>query len=273
MSPVVSIIIVNYHAAALIRECLKSLAAAQLALPYEVIVVDNSNERKLQTMLAERFPDVVYLPMPRNMGLAVGNNTGARLARGEYLLVLNPDITVKPGAVEQLIARLQDEPAIGLVAPQLLDPDGTVQQSYFRFYSPFTILCRRTFIGKTKWGVAHLAHKLMRDIVSHEARDVDWLLAACFAVKRSVWEEVGGMDERFFVYFEDVDLARRLWLRGYRAHYLPTAQMIHLYGHSSGGQVGIRTLLNPLTRIHIQSGIRYFSKHGWRQAQKSLISA
>jgi len=211
----------------------------------------------------ERFSEVKYLPMASNVGFAVANNAGVRMAHGETVIILNSDITAHRGAIEELVRRVQSDATLGIVSPRLLNPDGTVQQSYFRFYTPLTVLARRTWFGDTPWGKRLIARALMRDALIKEVADVDWCLAACFCMRKAVWEELGGMDERFFLYFEDIDLARRVWQRGYRVQYVPTITLTHLYGHGSAGRAGIRALLNPLTRLHIESGIRYFFKHGW----------
>ena len=269
MNPVVSIIIVNFQATALIRECIKALKAARIAVSYEVIVVDNSSRTSgLKLLLSEQFADVVYLPMASNLGFAAANNAGVRMARGETVVILNSDITTHPGAIESMVQAVQADPAIGIVAPRLLNPDGSTQQSYFRFYSPFTVLARRTIFGYTPFGKKLFAKALMKDMAPDRAADVDWCLAACYCVRKAVWEELGGMDERFFLYFEDIDLARRMWQRGYRVQYVPKVTMTHLYGQGSAGRVGVRTLLNPLTRLHIESGFRYFFKHGWFSSHK-----
>lgn len=268
MQPDVSIIIVSYQSRALVRECLKSIYSLSSMLHYEVLVVDSEGDAKLAEMLEMRFPEVVYLKMPKNLGLAVANNAGARLSRGRTLLFLNPDITMREGAIETLLSSLESTPDTGMVAPQLLNPDMSVQQSYFRFYTPFTILCRRTKIGATRWGKRHLNYILMTHKSLGDVNTIDWCIAACFAMRREVWDRLGGMDERFFLYFEDMDLAKRIKNMGYTVKYVSAAKIVHLYGHSSAGPMNIRTLLNPLTRIHIGSGIKYFIKHApWRHAQ------
>ena len=262
MSVEVSIIIVNYKLRGLTRECIKDIKALSLPFSYEIIVVDNEDDRALRTMLAQRFPDVSYLSLPGNPGLSVANNVGARVSRGEYLLVLNPDITVLAGAIERLREVLNSDTKIGMVAPRLLNPDRTTQQSYYRFYRLLTPLYRRTFLGRSAAGKRELERVLMKDVDWKSLSDVEWILGASFMMRRSLWEEMGGMDEQFKLYFEDVDLCKRMHDRGLTVRYVPEAAMIHVHAHESAESQLIRSLFNPTTRVHIKSAIQYFMKHG-----------
>lgn len=262
MNVEVSIIIVNYKLRGLTRECIKDIDALSLPFSYEIIVVDNEGDRELESLLSKRFPHVSYIALPDNPGLSVANNVGVRAARGEFVLMLNPDITVCPGSIEKLKEVIVSDSKIGIVAPRLLNPDKTTQQSYYRFYNAMTPFYRRTFLGKTSRGRADLERVLMKDVDWKTLRDVEWILGASFMMRRSFWEEIGGMDERFKLYFEDVDLCKRVYDRGMAIRYIPDATMIHLHARESADTQWIRSLFNPVTRIHIKSAIQYFMKHG-----------
>ncbi len=259
MHPELSIITVNFGTKALVRECIARIKSLSIPISYEIIVVDNEADVSLAGVLKERFPEVAYLPMPRNMGFSAGNNVGARYAKGDCLLFLNPDITVEEGAIETLLSILKESPDIGMVAPQLLNPDRSVQQSYYRFYKIYTPTLRRTWVGKLPWARRHLDYVLMKDCIPTVRQDMEWILGASFCMRRAVWERMGGMDERFFLYYEDVDLAKRLQDVGYRVQYIPEAKMIHLHGRATAG--GVFALINPLARIHVYSALKYFIKH------------
>ena len=262
MKPEVSIIIVNYRLRGLTRECIKDIKALTLPFTYEIIVVDNEDDKALKALIAQRFPDVSYIALQGNPGLSVANNTGARVARGEFLLVLNPDITVLDGSIERLREVLLTDVNVGVAAPRLLNPDRTTQQSYYRYYSLLTPIYRRTILGKLKKGQQELDRVLMKDADWRKLSNVDWILGASFMMRRSVWEDIGGMDEQFKLYFEDVDLCKRISARGLAVRYVPDATMIHLHARESAEPRWIRSLFNPTTRIHIKSAIQYFMKHG-----------
>ncbi|MEK7103300.1 MAG: glycosyltransferase family 2 protein, partial [Patescibacteria group bacterium] len=145
--------------------------------------------------------------------------------------------------------------------PQLHNPDGSVQQSYYRFARPLTPVYRRTILSRTWMGKRHLQYYFMRDVQQKESMPVDWLLGASLCMRKRDFEEVGMMDESFFLYFEDVDLCRSFWKSGKAVHYVPDATMVHLYHRQSAGQ-GAADVFKNVTRVHITSCVKYFIKHG-----------
>lgn len=270
MFPDVSIIILNYQSRGLTRECIKSFKRHASRFTYEIIVVDNGGEEALERTLAERFGDVRYLKIMRNVGFAAGNNRGAHSARGKYLLFANQDLTALEGSLNTLISFMEENLDVGICGPRLLNPDGSLQQSYYRFYRPMTPVYRRTLLGRTKKGQNHLDTFLMRDVDMTRAQNVDFLMGAALCVRRSAIETVGLFDERFFFYFEDTDWCKRFWRAGYRVCYVPQSTMVHLHGRDSAQKMGIASLFDRATRLHIQSGIKYFIKHytsGWGRIQ------
>lgn len=256
-----SIIIVNYNTAALTKACIESLLTQRFSGELEIIVVDNASSDESVALLRSDFPEVTVITHQRNFGLAVGVNRGLRSATGEYILILNPDIVVLPDALSTIVRYLDRHSDVGMVGGQLLYPNGRVQVSHYRFYRPMTIVYRRTQLGKTSSGEREIDRFLMRDYDRREARDVDWLMGACLAVRAEAVRKVGGMDERFFLYFEDVDWCRRFWQAGWRVVYLPTAQFSHYHQRSSeqGGILGI--FFNYAVRAHIASAFKYFWKY------------
>ncbi len=261
MSPIVSIIILNYRSNGLTRECIKSVFRNPPSCAFEIIVVDNGGEDELEKSIEERYPQVRYIKLLRNVGFARGNNIGAREAKGAYLVFLNQDITVQPHALDRLVATLRDHQNIGIAAPRLVNPDGSVQQSCFRWYRLVTPLFRRTVFGKLGVGKRHLDSFLMKDRDLSRTADVDTVMGAVIAIRRSFIEQVGLFDERFFFYFEDVDLCRRSWERNLRVCYVPTAEMIHLHSRDSAKSMGLLSLRSRATRLHLISAYKYFIKY------------
>jgi len=259
--PEISIIIVNYRERGFLRQSLKGIGAAKIGLSYEVIVVDNHSGDGSAEMVRENFPDVRLIAEPINHGLAVATNIGIRESRGRKLLFLNADIAVFPNVIERLATYLDQHPDVGLVAPKLLNTDKSVQTSCYRFPSLLVPIFRRTPLGLLPAGKRLLRRYLMLDWDHHHIQAVDWVLGACMMVRRADLNRVGFMDERFFVYYEDVDWCRRFWAAGLKVVYVADVWFIHYHQRKSAENPGMRGIFHRATRIHIQSAIQYFLKY------------
>ena len=258
-----SIIITNYKAPNLLKICLQSIKEAAVNLAPEIIVVDSEAEAETEEMIEQEFSEVKYYPFNKNVGYARVVNQGLKKANGKYLLILNADIVLEKDCLEKIINYLKMRPAVGMLGPQLLNFDGSVQESCFHFYRPMTLVYRRTFLGKTKKGRAEIHRFLMNDFDKKNIKEVDWLLGAALMISRPALEKVGPMDERFFLYFEDVDWCRRFWENDYKVVYFPEARMHHYHGRGSKKTGGIIDLFfNKYLWIHIASAGKYFWK--WR---------
>ena len=259
---VLSIIILNYNSRGLLKQCVRSIEMSQVSVPYEIIIVDNASHDDSVDMIEHDLPHVQLIQSPRNLGYGGGNNLGIQHARGEYILILNPDVTVLNHSIEKLLTTFEHDSATGLVAPQLLHPDKTIQYSCYRFPRVLTPLLRRTWLGETTWGKKHLDWFMMRNWDHLTSQEVDWVLGGAMMMKTSLMRELGGFDPRYFLYFEDVDLCKMLAQVGKKVWYAADAQMVHYHKRQSAKKRGVLGIFNPLTRIHIQSGIAYFKKWG-----------
>lgn len=260
-----SVIILDFRSQRLTRQCLKAFFADPPRCSHEVIVVDNSPASGLAAMLAREFPGVRYVRTEGNYGCAYGNNFGLRLAAGRYPLIVNPDIIVRPGALDELVAFMDSHPDIGLAGPRLLRPDGTIDESCYRFPTLGTWLYRRTPLGRLPFARAAVDRYLMADFDHAADRDVDWLLGAAFIVRRAALEQVGPMDERYFMYFEDTDWCRRFWEGGWRVTYHPAAELVHFHDRGSAREVWfLAPLVNRAARAHIVSWFKYLLKNRFR---------
>lgn len=264
-----SIIIVNYKTAPLTATLVESLLASPAggALPpaSEIIVVDNNSQDDSVYLLRSDFPEIKVIDNIENVGLAAGVNRGMAEANGQYYLILNPDIVPKPGSVQALVDFMDVNPQVGMAGAKLVSPSGKLQYSCYRFYRPMTIVFRRTWLGKTEAGKREIRQFLMKDFDHAREREVDWLMGACLMVRREAVKEVGGMDERFFLYFEDVDWCRRMWEKGWKVVYVPQAQFSHFHQRSSEGGSVASILFNRSTRAHIVSAFKYFWKYRGKQ--------
>ena len=277
-----SIVILNYKQKGLVKQCVKGIIAAAPQLDYEIIVVyNNSQDGCLEAVsalctpasaeplatpsllgrLEPKLPPLRTIQSPQNGGFAAGNNLGIKTARGEYVLVMNPDIAVVAGGLEKMVALMEQQPEIGVVSPKLINPDGSIQDSCRRFPSWPMPLYRRTALGKLPWAKKKLGYYLMADWDHASSRPVDWLFGACLLLRRSAFEKVGLFDERFFMYFEDLDLCRRFWEAGYSVYYFADVELVHYHQRLSAERGGVIGLFNRAGRIHLMSGVKYFAKY------------
>ncbi len=252
--PKVSILIVHYRSPELLRTCLRKIDEAGIGLPYEVLVIDNDPVDDAAQEACQEH-GVRYLGNEENLGYGKAVNQGMEAAGGDQFLILNPDVEVLPGSVEALSAHLDARPGVGVVGPKLYSPDGSLQYSARTFYTLQTILLRRTFLGKLFPHSTTLREHLMVDWDHNDVREVDWMLGGALMARRDAAEDVGGMDERFFLYFEDVDWCSRMKRRGWQVVYVPTAEMIHAHQRASA-----RGFLSRGKRMHIESALRFYEK-------------
>ncbi|HSD12424.1 MAG TPA: glycosyltransferase family 2 protein [Patescibacteria group bacterium] len=257
-----SIVILNYRSKGLVKQCVKTIGLYVTKAAYEIIVVDNASGDGVGEMLAERFPEVRFIQSPANVGYAGGNNLGVRAARGRYVVIMNPDITVRPGALDAMVAYMDANADVGILGPKLVHPDGSIDSSCYRFPTYAIPLYRRTPFGKLPAGRQAVSRYLMEDYDHRETREVDWLLGAVLMVRRSALDRVGPLDERYFLYFEDTDWCRRFWNAGWRVVYYTGAEMVHYHERLSAQGNWLTSPFRRSTRIHISSCIKYFRKWG-----------
>lgn len=256
-----SIIILNYKTKKLVRYALQHLQQTVSGLSYEIIVVDNDSRDGIEQMLSEEFPTVRFIQTGSNIGFAKGNNTGMKEAKGEYIMILNPDIFVLPESVNSMVSYMKQHPEIGMLGPKLLNGDRTIQYSCRTFITPWTVLYRRTILGRTKAGKKHLQKYLMENDSHDQIKEVDWIMGACQLVRAKDLEKVGMYDGRFFLYVEDMEWCRRFWMNGLKVVYYPQASMIHLHEQSSATTLWGFLKWTPTVRMHINSYIKYWLKY------------
>lgn len=264
-----SIIITSYKNPELLKVCIDSIKKNLSLVDFEIIVSDSETEEKTEMMMREDYPEIKFVSSEKNIGFGGTVKNGYKISQGEYVLILNGDILVKKDSIEKLLEYIKENRQTGIVGPKLLNFNETFQPSCFRYYTPLTIIYRRTFLGKMKFAKAHLDRFLMKDFDHESTREVDWLMGSVLMTKREHIEKVGLMDERFKMYFEDTDWCRRFWENGLSVVYMPKAEMYHYHGKGSAGKSVIKSLLfNRLTWLHIKSAIQYFLKYAGREIPK-----
>lgn len=258
-----SIIILNYQSEGLMQYCIESISRLELPCAYEILAL-NGNPFSSIDEFAIRWPRVTVLQLPKNRGMGANNNVGIRAAQGEYVLILNPDIVVLPGAIESLIRVLDTQPRAQMVVPKLLRPDRQLQYTTYRFPSFFLPIYLRTFLGRWGRGAEIRRWYQMRDWDHNDTRAIEgWAQGSAMLVRKSFFDLAGGFDERFFMYLEDTDLCRRIWQSRGEVWYDATAIMIHYFGHASAEKPWYLSLFNRLAWVHVASWLKYFWK--WRK--------
>jgi GT2 family glycosyltransferase len=232
--PRVSVVIVTYNSRDVIGDCLSSLRQHE-GEGVHVIVVDNASNDGTPALLESGFPWVRVHRETSNRGLSAAINVGSRASESEFVLLLNPDTLLTGPLLAELIRFMESDSAIGAAGPKILNPDGTLQHSCRRYPTMWSSLFNRSsLLTKLAPGNHISSSYLMTDFDHASIRDVDWLSGAALMVRRSAFEAVGGMDESYFIYFEDVDFCHRLHDAGYRVVYYPHAEIVHHISQSSG---------------------------------------
>lgn len=249
----VSVIIISYNTRAHLRDCLVSLRDDPEAPTHEVIVVDNGSRDGSAAMVRAEFPEALVIEARENLGFAKANNLALERARGEFFLLLNSDAFPEPGAVRWLAEHLRGHPEVGVVGPRLLNRDGSLQPSCYRFPSPGRAWLENLWATSllppgSPWGD-------FRRWGHNEDREVDWVSGACFLVRREAYAAVGGLDERFFMYQEETDWQRRLRDGGWRVAFTPAARVMHIGGASGAAEQA------RINRHFFESLDRYEWKH------------
>ena len=261
-----SIIINHYHTPEILEVCLKSLEKSLSGADFgwEIIVVDGATIEKTEEMMREKFPETIFIPFKKNVGFGKLVNAGIKKARGEFLFIINADIIIEDKkAISAMMEYLEKNKSAGLLGPKLLNINGTVQRSCFRFYTPLIVLCRRTFLGKISWGKKILNNFLMKDIFAEREIispiPVDWLMGSAFMARKSVINEIGGLDENFFMYFEDVVLSDNIKHNG-RLVYYPFYKILHKHEYNKKS-----------IEIYFRSFFSYLQQNGFSVFRLKLV--
>jgi GT2 family glycosyltransferase len=256
----ISIVIVNYKSRDLTLNCLRSIKAADWSsLDYEIIVIDNYSADLSSDDLGP-FSEIKYIMNGRNLGYGAASNQGVREARGKYIVIMNPDIVVARDTFIKLFDFMENNSYIGLVGPRQFNPDGTVQNTCFRWPRLLTPLYRRTPLGKTKLAQEDLDRFLYKDYNNDRPKEVDWLLGSFLFCRAQALRQVGAFDQRFFLYFEDTDLCKSLWQAGWRVVHNPGTWVIHNHQRQSARTPWYKFFIDKASWHHLASWAKYLRK-------------
>lgn len=250
-----SVVIVTWNVKRYVEECLESLQCQTECPPIEITVVDNASSDGTADFIEKFFPSVKVVRNSANLGFAIGNNIGIRGSKGKYICLINPDVKVAPDCLSKVLAYMEQNPSIGILGPKMLGPDGRVRRSCMRFPDAWNVFARAvgldTLFNKSRFS----SGLLMPDFRFDRVCDVDVLNGWFWVVRRKALEQVGPIDERFFMYGEDIDWCYRFHQNAWRTVFYPEAQAVH-YGGASSARAPIR--------LHIEmckANVQFWRKH------------
>jgi GT2 family glycosyltransferase len=247
----VDVVVVNYNTREHLRSCLRSLQQPGA----HVVVVDNASTDGSQEMVRGEFPDAVLLDDGVNRGYGAAANVGARQGSAPYVVVFNSDTIVPEGALDALRTYLEEHPEVGMLGPRLLNPDGSLQSSCFPFPTPLTAFLGESGLGFFIRFIPVVRQRYPRTWSHDRPRHVPWVLGAVLALRREAFQAVGGFDERYFMYFEEVDLAVRLKKAGWLVHFAPVADITHV------GAASTRRVAHRMRLEYYVSMARFYQRH------------
>lgn len=239
--------IATWNAAGLLRNCLNSIIENVTGPSYEVVVIDNGSRDETSKIMKEEFSNLIFIKNEVNEGVARARNRCLDMAGSRYIILLDVDTVIHPGAFETLIEVMDRNPRAGIGGPKLLNPDGTLQLSCRTFQTPFTILFRGTFLGGLFPNSPFVKKHLMTDWDHNEIRSVDWLLGACHIIRWQTLSDIGRLDQRFFYLYEDVEYCWRAKKHGWEVLYIPHSRITHIYQRQSAAG------FNTMTFKHFKS--------------------
>lgn len=258
-----SIIMVSYNTRDILRTALEKVYRQSQFQNFEVIVVDNASHDGSPDMVAAEFPQVKLIRHDQNGGFAAGNNLGIAIAQGEYILLLNSDAYVFDDSLVETVRFMEQHPETGIMGAQLVCEDGSPQPSARQFPTPWQKL--RVLSGVES---RHSSYETYYDYYTAgeddhpEPREVGWVPGTYFMIRRDVIDEIGGLDERFFMYFEEVDYCLRATKAGWKVVFNPTIPIIHLGGQSSlATKKEVSRTGKQLVDIRVNSEYDYYRKH------------
>ena len=263
-APKVSIVILDFLKSRRVLQNVASLQAQQVLFPLEIIVADNScnaaNAERLRKL--EKFGNVRIVFNTKNLGYTRGTNAGARYARGDYILILNPDIIWRDAhTLQSMVDYMDAHPQIGILGPrQVDDPTGATAMTVRAFPRLITQVARRTWLRQVSPLRQMVAYDEMQHLDYTQIQPVDWLQSSCILVRKNLWEEVGGLDERYFLFMSDPEICWQAWVRGYEVVYYPEVAVYADGLRVSSG--GFGTFLRRwVLRQHLLDAITYRLHH------------
>ncbi len=256
--PRLAIVIVSYNSRRDLDDCLASLTQAPPRVTHEIVVVDNASTDGTPEHLRTRWPAIRLIEAGTNAGFSRANNIGIRATTSELVLLLNPDTLVAPGAVDALVRVLDDDSSAAIVGPRIVDGDGRAELSFGRMISPLAEVRQKILVRGHARALPGNSGRV--DRMTRRSGPVDWVSGACLLIRRPDLEAVGLLDERFFLYTEDVDLCAAVRARGRRVLFAAGIEIVHRRGRS------VASARSASERAYRRSQMAFYEKHHPRWA-------
>lgn len=250
-----SIIIVNYNTRELLKNCIESINRCTNEIKYEIIVVDNKSGDGSAEMLEKNFPETILIKNRENKGYATANNQGIDIAKGRYLLILNSDMLFFEDALSKTVNFADDHPEAGIIGCRMLNGDKSLQESTFMFPSILNLLLSITYLSNLFPGNRFFGRERMGWWDWNEVKEVEVITGCFMLVRKNAMDEVGKMDDQFFMYFEETDWCYRFKKAGWEVMFTPVGEVIH-YGGGSSKKMPDKLLLQLYSSM-----LLYFKKH------------
>lgn len=248
--PRVAIVIVTYNSARDIDAALRSLTRPAPATSHDIVVVDNASHDGTPAHVRATWPGIRLIESDANLGFAAANNRAIRDSSSELVLLLNPDTRMPPGAIDRLVAHLDARPEVAIVGPRIVDGEGRAELSFGAMIAPLAELRQKLLVSGNERGVAPIVSIV--DRMTRQTREVDWVSGACLLIRRADLEAVGLLDERFFLYAEDVDLCASVRACGRRVLFAADVEIEHLRGRSAAAATAA---------AYRRSQLAFYAKH------------
>lgn len=251
-----SIVTISMNHGHYLRELCESLYRERSDVTFEMILIDNCSSDETQLIIKNEFPWMRLVTNRHIRSFSYNNNTGIYLSKGPYILALNPDIIVCRGALKTLIDFMEGNVDVGACGPKLFNPDMSIQPSCRKYSTPLILLLRGLRLDMVFPNNRLIKDYMMINVDKCRPQPVDWLTGSAMMLRREALSEVGGFDENYPLYFEDQDLCRRMWEKGWRVCYVPQSQMIHYYARDSA-----KKAFSKKARMHYRSMFYYLYKY------------
>jgi GT2 family glycosyltransferase len=253
--PILSVIIVSWNTCKLTLDCVQSLLRSRAALSTEIIVVDNASADNTVAQLREHCPYVKLIENKQNLGFAKGNNLGLQICSGKYVALINSDVVVPDGCLEKMLVYMDENPKIGMLGPRMILRDGSIGKSVYASPTVWNWFCNAVGLSRLFKGSRAFANFELDNFDYRTTQDVDMLTGWFWLVRSSALQQVGPLDDQFFMYGEDIDWPKRFRKSGWRVTYYADAEAIHHCGASSD---------RAPTRFYVEmnrANLQYFRKH------------
>ena len=255
----ISFVTVTYNSASKIEQLIQSIFNSVKDVEYEILIVDNNSQDDTVERIKKMSPEIRIISNPNNVGFASANNQAFKIATGNFILIINPDIQISDQTnLRELCVRLQMDDNIGIIATRLQYADGSIQESARGFPNPLAQLVRGLNLEK-HFKSYKFYNKFVMDAQGITTDvEVDWVIGAFMLIKKSILEEVNYFDSNYFMYYEDADLCIRLRKKGYKTLYTPTNVATHSYQRDSA-----KKPISWLKMLHVKSILRFYLKHSF----------